>query len=47
MLNAKSLKMITHGAFYIHINLKILPLYTEPLNDTSYMSKAWYRCQVS
>ena len=32
---------------YIYINLGILPLCTDPLNDTSYMNKAWYKCQVS
>ena len=29
------------------MNLEILPLCTEPWNDTSYMSKALNRCQIS
>ena len=35
-------KAITQGVVYICINLGILPLCTEPLNDTSCMSKLLY-----
>ena len=41
------LKGITYGGFYIYINLEILPLCTEPWNDTRCISIPWYLCHVS
>jgi len=41
------LKGITHGVFYISINLGMLPLCTEPCKDTSCTSIARYMCQMS
>jgi len=35
-------KGITHGGVYIYIKLRILPLCTEPWNDTSCISISWY-----
>ena len=40
-------KGITHGLSDIYNNLSILPLCTEPLNDTKSMNRKWYRCQAS
>jgi len=42
-----ALKGITHGVYYIYINLGILPLCTEMWNDTRYMGKPLYMCLVS
>ena len=46
-LTREWLKKITHGVFYIYINLGILPVCTELWSDTSCISKVWYMCQVS